>query len=97
MGLGTCWVGGTYDRKPCEALLDDGEALVCVAAIGHTPEERTGREKLIRRVAKRSGKNVAELASGLNHSPSWFMSGMGGCPARPLRLEPPGYRFGEEA
>lgn len=93
MGLGTCWVGGTYDKKLCEALLDDGETLVCVAAIGHTPEERTGREKLIRRVAKRSGKNVAELASGLNHAPSWFMSGMAAVQRAPSAMNRQSYRF----
>ena len=76
MGLGTCWVGGTYDRRSCLCHLAEGEALVCVAAIGHTPEERSGREKLIRRIAQRSSKSVAELASGLSHAPSWFMSGI---------------------
>ena len=34
MGLSTCWVGGTYDRKRCLPLLEQGEELVCVAAIG---------------------------------------------------------------
>lgn len=76
MGLGTCWVGGTFDRKSCLCHLQEGEQLVCVAAIGHTPEARSGREKLIRRVTEHKSKSVAELASGLSHAPSWFMSGM---------------------
>lgn len=76
MGLGTCWVGGTFDRKSCLCHLQEGEQLVCVAAIGHTPEARSGREKLIRRVTGHKSKSVAELASGLSHAPSWFMSGM---------------------
>ena len=76
MGLGTCWVGGTYDRSACLKALDEGEELVCAAAIGHTPEERTGREKLIRRVTGRKTKSLAELVKGLSHAPDWFMSGM---------------------
>ena len=47
MGLGTCWLGGTYDRESCLRRLKEGEELICVAAVGHTPEERGGREKLI--------------------------------------------------
>lgn len=76
MGLGTCWVGGTYDKSACLKSLDEGEELVCAAAIGHTPEERTGREKLIRRVTGRKTKSLAELVKGLSHAPDWFMSGM---------------------
>ena len=76
MGLGTCWVGGTYDRSACLKALDGGEELVCAAAIGHTPETPTGREKLIRRVVSRKSKSIPELASGLSQAPDWFMSAM---------------------
>ena len=41
LGLGTCWVGGTYDQRSCLCHLAEGERLVCVASIGHTPEERS--------------------------------------------------------
>ena len=93
MGLGTCWVGGTYDPHSCQCHLEPGERLVCVASIGHTPEERTGREKLIRRIAQRSSKSVAELASGLSHAPSWFMSGMAAVQRAPSARNGQPYRF----
>ena len=93
MGLGTCWVGGTYDQRSCLCHLAEGEKLVCVAAIGHTPEERTGREKLIRRIAQRGSKSVAELASGLSHAPSWFMSGMAAVQRAPSARNRQPYRF----
>ena len=93
MGLGTCWVGGTYDRRSCLCHLSEGEKLVCVAAIGHTPEERSGREKLIRRIAQRSSKSVAELASGLSHAPSWFMSGIAAVQRAPSARNLQPYRF----
>ena len=93
MGLGTCWVGGTYDRRSCQCHLAPGERLVCVAAIGHTPEERTGREKLIRRVTQRSSKSTAELASGLSHAPSWFMSGIAAVQRAPSACNRQPYRF----
>lgn len=93
MGLGTCWVGGTFDKKACLCHLEQGEELVCVAAIGFAPEDRSGRERLIRRVARRSSKSVAELASGLSHAPSWFMSGMAAVQQAPSAMNRQGYRF----
>ena len=74
MGLGTCWVGGTYDKSSCLDGLAEGDELVCVAAIGYGPETRTGREKLIRMVTGRKSKSVTELAEGLSGAPDWFMS-----------------------
>ena len=93
MGLGTCWIGGTYDQRACQDRLTAGDKLVCVVAVGHSPEERTGREKLIRRIALRGSKNVAELASGLSHAPSWFMSGMAAVQRAPSARNRQPYRF----
>ena len=33
MGLGTCWIGGTYDRERCLHLIPEDEELVCIAAV----------------------------------------------------------------
>lgn len=34
MGLGTCWVSGTYRRKQFDAPLSSEEAVLCVIAVG---------------------------------------------------------------
>ena len=47
MGLGTCWGGGTYDKKSCLCHLAEGERLVCVAAVGCPPEKLGLREQVI--------------------------------------------------
>ena len=39
MGLNTCWVAGTYKRGKCKAVLEDGEKIVCVIAIGYGESE----------------------------------------------------------
>ena len=44
MGLGTCWVGGTYRKKQITGLpLNGGETLLCVIAVG-TPAAKAGSE-----------------------------------------------------
>lgn len=93
MGLGTCWVGGTYDRDFCLRHLEPGERLVCVAAIGHVPAERGGRENLIHNVTHRSVKTAAELASGLSHAPAWFMAGIAAVQRAPSARNRQAYRF----
>lgn len=35
MGLSTCWVGTSYDKKTATALCKENDTLDCVIAIGH--------------------------------------------------------------
>ena len=93
MGLGTCWVGGTYDRESCLCHLAEGEQLICVAALGHTPEERGGRERLIALASKRKSKSQSELARNMSGAPSWFMSGIASVQRAPSARNRQGYRF----
>lgn len=88
MGLGTCWVGGTYDREACLEHLRPDERLVCVAAIGQAQEE-DGRSKAPRRAVK----TAAELASGISHAPAWFLSGMAAVQRAPSARNRQAYRF----
>ena len=75
MGLGTCWVAGTYDREPlCRRFVGEGQRLCCVITIGHVPESPGAKEKLIRSVVRRKSKSIAELSKGMG--PDWFMAGV---------------------
>ena len=87
MGLGTCWVGGTYDRSACLKALDEGEELVCAAAIGHTPEERTGRAHPPRH--RPQDQIPRGAGQGPQPCPRLVHVRYGLCPAGPLRPEPP--------
>lgn len=69
MGLGTCWVGGTYDKKRCRAVSPPDRELVCVIALGH-PRESSPRDQLVRAVAARKSKSAQELAEGLDRRPT---------------------------
>lgn len=93
MGLGTCWVGGTYDRKECQDLIEPGEKLVCVAAVGFTPKEPTGREKFILKAVRPKRRAASELAEGLDRAPDWYADGVAAAQLAPSAMNRQGYRF----
>ena len=67
MGLGTCWVGGTYDRERCLCCLEEGDELVCAAAVGRPePRGRSSRRHSWRRTPEgpRRGSAAAWRPSG---------------------------------
>lgn len=59
LGLGTCWVGGTFDRAALQ--IPDEEELICVIPIGNVREENTLKERLIRGVVHRKSKPIEAL------------------------------------
>jgi len=76
LGLGTCWVGGTFDKKSCVCEVQKGEAFYCVIAIGNTVSELSFKEKLIAKVIHRKTKSVDELYEADGEVPEWFLKGM---------------------
>ena len=76
MGLGTCWVGGTYDRASCLSLAGEEEKLVAVIPVGHIPDQPGTAEKLFRSMLVRKSKSAEELSVGLADAPDYFRAGM---------------------
>ncbi|MFO8011240.1 MAG: nitroreductase family protein [Dehalococcoidia bacterium] len=54
MGLGTCWLGGTFKRAGFARRIDIAPEEVCpaVSPVGYPAKRRTMRERAIRRLAK---------------------------------------------
>lgn len=54
LGLGTCWLGGTYNRKDFEnhLSLEDNESLVILIAIGYKKDKQSFIDSAVRLVAK---------------------------------------------
>ena len=77
IGLNTCWVGGTYGRKKCKAVLDAGEKLVCVIAIGYGVDN--GKERKSKPMEKLCPVPVAEM-------PDWFKDGVEAAMLAPTAL-----------
>lgn len=71
MGLGTCWVGGTFDRKHFE--ISDGETMLCVVPVGYVAEQ-TMKEKLIRNTLSRKRKPVSQRLNGYEIAPEWVLT-----------------------
>ena len=79
LGLGTCWVAGTYNRKDPVFKCDDDEEVICVITIGHVEEEKSMGEQLIYKLTHRKTKPASEFYS-LHHfdekAPEWFLRGI---------------------
>lgn len=76
LGLGTCWVGGSFDRKDCPFEPEDGEEIVCVIPIGSVEPGLSGREKLIHKFTHRKKKSIEEFYTADTVPPDWFMEGV---------------------
>jgi len=76
LGLGTCWVGGTFSRSDMPFALSADETLACTITIGNTEEADSGRERFIRRMAHRKSKRVEEMFVSDAPLPDWFRKGM---------------------
>lgn len=85
MDLGTCWVGGTYDRNPCLKHLGEGKELVCVIAVGVPAPDQPKKE--------RTRKSLDELAAGQEDAPEWFHGGVEAVRLAPSAMNRQGYCF----
>ncbi len=73
MGLGTCWVGGTYDREQLE--IADTEELVCVIVLGKVKKSSL-KEKALRYVISKNRKPIEERLRSSVEIPEWIRNGM---------------------
>lgn len=76
LGLGTCWVGGTFDRSLCPFELSPDENIVCVIVIGNAPADLSVKEKLIHRIIHRKAKAAEQMFKADGQVPEWFMAGV---------------------
>lgn len=73
LGLGTCWVGGTFDKN--EISIDSNEELVCVIVLGKV-KLPSMKEKLIRSASHRNIKSLEERITSDQPLPQWLQKGM---------------------
>jgi len=75
-GLGTCWVGGSFDKSNPLFSLKEGEAFVCVITLGLTPLLKTAREKVIYAMSHGRSKPIEQMYEAEGTPPAWFMQGV---------------------
>ena len=67
LGLNTCWVAGTYGKGKRKAVLEDGEKILCVIAIGYGRSSGTAHKS----------KELSKLCDvPEKEMPSWFRVGV---------------------
>lgn len=79
LGLGTCWVAGTFDRDSVTVPLEAGEVIHDVIPIGHMPAKQPFAQRAIRAGLRKRDKRPEALYQGpttLAEAPSWVRSGI---------------------
>ena len=76
LDLGTCWVGGTYDKKTCKCDIKEQEKLLGIITLGYTQEIRPLKERMIYTLIHRKSKTISEMLTSDTDHPNWLLQGM---------------------
>ena len=92
LGLGTCWIGGTFDKTAFAAAMElrDGEMLPCVSPVGH-PAKKRAFETIMRQVSggdRRLGFEKLFFEGDFRHSMERRTAGPWGEVLELVRLAP---------
>jgi hypothetical protein len=93
LGLGTCWVGGTFDRNDPALAVGDDETLGAVITVGNVASEMRGREKLIWGLAHHGEKNASNFYTADTEPPQWFKDGISAVIKAPSAINRQPVRF----
>jgi len=75
LGLGTCWVGGTFDTQSDILKLTDQEALICVIPVGYV-EAMSFKEKMVHQMVAGKSKSIEQLLNSDSKLPDLFNDGL---------------------
>ena len=78
LGLGTCWVAGTYDAKSLSAAPGPGEKLWSVIPLGYAPEKTPKKQSMIRAAIRRRSRKLesfVESETPFASLPEWVQKG----------------------
>ncbi len=73
LDLGSCWVGGTFDKD--EIIIDNGEELVCVVVVGKVAAP-SFKERIMRSAIHRKVKSMEERIISDSPLTEWVENGM---------------------
>lgn len=66
LGLNSCWVGATFKRERCKAIIGDKEELICVLALGYGATQGVPHKS----------KPMDQLCKADKDMPEWFRKGV---------------------
>ena len=98
LGLGTCWVGKSFDRRIASSLvtMKEHERVLAVAAVGYAVERTSFEERLLTGLGKLHGrKHVAALVSGMPEAewPEWIRKALPAARLAPSAVNRQPWRF----
>lgn len=83
LGLNTCWVALTYSKRKSKCVVEKGEKMVCVIALGYGATQG---------VAHKS-KPVSSLCRTDGDMPAWFAAGMNAAILAPTAINQQKFRL----
>jgi hypothetical protein len=84
LGLSTCWVAGTYDRKNSVFEIGPGERLLAVVTLGYPGEQKPVMAKMAAFAKKK--KKLEKLYISDMELSDWFLAGMEAVSAAPSAM-----------
>lgn len=93
LGLGTCWIAGTYNKKSKLFSLENDEELVAILSIGNVPPEQTMKEKFIYRTVRRKSIPLEKFYTADSEVPQWFLTGIEAVQKAPSAIHSQRVRF----
>lgn len=83
LGLNTCWVALTFSKRKSKYILNDGEKLVCVLALGYGVSQGIPHKS----------KPLESLCKTDGTMPAWFKQGMDAVMLAPTATNQQKFRF----
>lgn len=75
MGLGTCFVGATFDRAVAKKFLASDVKMFGVLSLGYVSEE-SAKEKMMRGVIRIGKRTSSDISDVTGTAPDWFYRGL---------------------
>ncbi|MDR2698977.1 MAG: nitroreductase family protein [Candidatus Methanoplasma sp.] len=75
LGLGTCWVAGSFNKKCGSLEIGKGEEIVCTITVGHGAEE-IDASTAAPAVPHRKTRGVYDFLEGNTNVPGWIAEAM---------------------
>lgn len=78
LGYGTCWVGGTFDKKKCKCKVEENEVFECAIVFGNVKKNHSLKEKALEKAihAVKKRPKLQDLFYSQENPPNWFIEGM---------------------
>lgn len=93
LGLGTCWVGASYDKCSNIFKISEDERMVCVITIGNVEMQKGIKEKIIYKMIHHSTKAIESFYECDKQPPEWFIKGIEAVQKAPSALNKQPVKF----